>query len=112
MFDTEKENLAPFEEVGSVLRSTNPLTWRSPLRETQSIVFASDSPFGNFLSLFPSASDSEDPFVATKNPLVGAVSELEDDEKVLDEKITVRASDELPKDEMVMATKLMTEVFN
>lgn len=109
--EADKENTMTWEEPGSVLRATNPLTWRSPLRETQGIVIASDSPFGNFLSFFPSVSDIEDPFGATKNPLAEAMSQAEGSDGQHDQKVHSGFGQDIQRHELTTATKSMAEIM-
>ncbi|KIV94402.1 hypothetical protein PV10_02171 [Exophiala mesophila] len=109
--EAEKESAMTLEETGSVLRATNPLTWRSPLRETQGIVIASDSPFANFLSFFPSVSDIEDPFVATKNPLTEAISQAEGSDGEHDHKIHGGFGQDIHRHELTTMGKSMPEIM-
>ncbi|RVX72209.1 hypothetical protein B0A52_04413 [Exophiala mesophila] len=109
--EAEKESTMALEDTGSVLRATNPLTWRSPLRETQGIVIASDSPFANFLSFFPSVSDIEDPFVATKNPLTEAISQAEGSDGGHDHKIHGGFGQGIHRHELTTMGKSMPEIM-
>lgn len=70
-----KENIIP--SLTPVVRlgvhTANPLSWRSPLPFPQDIAFATESPFENLLGIFPHPAQSDDPFMATRNPFAEAL---------------------------------------
>ncbi|OAP55058.1 hypothetical protein AYL99_10758 [Fonsecaea erecta] len=79
----EHENMLPLAASSVGFRGgANPLAWKSPIRPpTDSGLPPSDSPLGNFFSLFPGGSPGEDPFVTTKNPLAAALPHLESEQQ-------------------------------
>ncbi|OQV05461.1 hypothetical protein CLAIMM_10195 [Cladophialophora immunda] len=80
----EHENMPPLAGPPASFRGAgaNPLVWKSPIRlPTDPGLPPSDSPFGNFFSMFPGGSPGDDPFVTTKNPLAGASPHLESEQQ-------------------------------
>ena len=78
------ENLPPLAEPPVTFRgpATNPLSWKSPVRpSTASGLSPAGSPFGGFFGIFPGGSPGDDPFVSTKNPLIGASAQLESEKR-------------------------------
>lgn len=74
------ENIPPLAEPPVTVRgsATNPLSWKSPTRAAIISGFSpSDSPFGGFFGIFSGGSPGDDPFVSSKNPLAGALAQLE-----------------------------------
>lgn len=78
-YEMNTENVDPTADPTAGCRgpSTNPLSWKSPTRPILGTAIASDSPFGGFFGLFPCGTQSDDPFVTTKNPLAHALEHLE-----------------------------------
>lgn len=70
-----KENIMPSTTPTARLgvHTVNPLSWRSPLRDSHDIGLATESAFENFLGLFPTPTQSDDPFVVTRNPFAQAL---------------------------------------
>ena len=75
------ENLPPMVEPAFRRgQATNPLSWKSPVRPLiASGLSPTGSPFGSFFGIFPAGSPSDDPFVSTKNPLVGELTHFDDE---------------------------------
>ncbi len=75
-----KENLPVLPDSQSELQgpSANPLLWKSPVRDVASLFPPPESPFGNLFGLFPLGTSHDDPFVTTRNHLVEALEQLDD----------------------------------
>ncbi len=75
------ENLPPMVEPAFLRRqATNPLSWKSPVRPfIGSGLSPTGSPFGSFFGIFPGGSPGDDPFVTTKNPLIGDLTHFDDE---------------------------------
>lgn len=98
------ENVAPLADPPSSFRlaSSNPLSWRSPVRPSTSSRLLPDSPFGNLFGLFAGGGQSDDPFVTANNPLAEALEHLEGDK----EPVTVK---ERPRSPVGMGSSDETE---
>lgn len=78
---TGKENDLPIADFQPDYRTmtTNPLSWRSPVRDGITLTNPSESPFSDFFGVFPVEALHEDPFVSTKNPLAEALEHFEEE---------------------------------
>ena len=71
----QKENVMPLTTTTARLgvHTANPLSWRSPLRDSHEIGLGTESAFENFLGFFPTPTQTDDPFVVTRNPFAQAL---------------------------------------
>ncbi|KAK5225961.1 hypothetical protein LTR72_003864 [Exophiala xenobiotica] len=108
--DMGKENAPPMAGLQSEYRglNTNPLSWRSPVRDGMTLAQHSESPFGGFFGLFPVGSHHDDPFVMNRNPLAEAMEHFEEqisdtDVKVAQPSLQGSMADEESKAELPTA---------
>jgi len=99
-YDSTFEGSLPLADLPPDFRgtSTNPLSWRSPARESQGTLITPESPFGSSFGLFLGATQSDDPFMTTKNPLADALGHLEAAEDGSDVKERARSPAETVSD--------------
>ncbi|KIW17728.1 hypothetical protein PV08_04923 [Exophiala spinifera] len=84
-----KENALPFAGLQSDYRTmtTNPLSWKSPVRDGITLPNPPGSPLSNIFGVFPLEALHEDPFVSTKNPLADALEHFEEEMRSTDTKV-------------------------
>lgn len=88
-----KENLPPLADphLDFPGPNSNPLSWKSPVRDTSGLDPPSEASYGSFFGLFPLGTHHDDPFVTPKNPLTEALEHLEDEEDRIDIKGSPRS---------------------